>query len=253
MSPTPTDNQQRILESAVDGSVALDEDERDALLTLTRHPSEDVRVEAANALTIVAGTQPSLLGPRADAVLLTLRDADVNVRALALDAAATLATADPESAVEANAISNVAQALNDRNEFVRAQAAESLGEIGEGAADLLLDTGAVQSLARRVDSEDHSDARAQAARALGRIGSAAPELIDERTEGCLERAVDDPEIDRSVRSALDSIAAARAGGPDAPSVSTATAGSTAGFCPQCGTEITTDPEPNFCRSCGHEL
>ena len=66
----------------------------------------------------------------------------------------------------------------------------------------------------------------------------------------LERLAEaDDEIERSAQAAVDAIAEGRAEAAGTES----DRGEAAAFCPQCGAAIETDPAPNFCRNCGHEL
>jgi rubrerythrin len=245
-----TDRQRNARRTAEESPADLTAADLDALADLAGHDAEETRVDAAEALSHVAGERPDLVVANVSAVLRGFVVDDVNVRTFAMNAVAALAREAPERLGETTAVSNVAQALNDRDEWVRASAAETLGDVGETDPDLVADAGVVRSLARRVESEAFPDARAQMARSLGRIGRATPELIDDCVESRLERLAEaDDEIERSAQAAVDAIAEGRAETAGTES----DRGEAAAFCPQCGTEIETDPAPNFCRNCGHEL
>ncbi|WP_135854604.1 HEAT repeat domain-containing protein [Halorussus salinus] len=252
MSDTPTDRQRRTLDAVGESPSSADADDVTTLAELASHRSEDVRTDAAETLSVVAAAQPDLVADEMGPVLRTFQHGDINVRTFALDTVATLGQHSPERFAETTAITNVAQALNDRNEWIRASAAEALGDIGTESPALLADAEVVRTLARRIESEEFPDARAQMARALGRIGRTAPELIDRRDEATLERLVgEDDEIAESLRFAVDAIAEGREAASGRDSESRGAAGTA--FCPDCGTEITAESVPNFCRNCGHEL
>ncbi|RLM57240.1 hypothetical protein DVK02_05520 [Halobellus sp. Atlit-31R] len=252
MSDTLSDRQRQTLDAVRQSPDQADADDVELLAALAGRGPEGARTDAAEALSFVAAERPGRVADAVSLVLLSLQSGDVNVRAFALDTVATLARQSPERVAATTAITNVAQALNDRNEWIRASAAEALGDVGSESPELLEDTGVARALVHRLGSEEFSDARAQMARALGRIAQTAPELLGEQEVAALERLVDeDDEIEESLRFAVGAVADARAPSNGATSDSqraTATA-----FCPACGTEITTDPVPNFCRECGQEL
>ncbi len=252
MSDRLTDRQRRTLDAVEESPSSADAGDVTTLAELASHRSEDVRTDAAETLSLVAAEQPDLVADEMGSVLQTFQHGDINVRTFALDTVATLGRHSPERFAETTAITNVAQALNDRNEWIRAGAAEALGDIGTESPALLADTQVVGTLARRIESEEFPDARAQMARALGRIGQTAPVLIDGRDEAILERLVgEDDEIAESLRFAVDAIAAARESASEEAPDSRREAATA--FCPDCGTEITAESVPNFCRNCGHEL
>jgi len=250
MTDDLTERQRQSIDVADDTPDEATEDDLDTLLELTRHPDSEVRVEAARATSTVAATQPDLVAPRLPDVIGLLHNHDLDVRTFGQDTVGYLGSKRPEALEGTTAVRHLAQGFTDENEFVRANAAETLGIVGETAPDLLADSGVLHSLVATVEGdEDYPEARAQAARALGRIGKAEPSLIDDRTVERLEAvAARDDEITGTVDTVIDSIETARTidHGSDAEDADTE-------FCPACGAELDADPAPNFCRNCGQEL
>ncbi|WP_256289330.1 HEAT repeat domain-containing protein [Halobellus inordinatus] len=251
MPDTLTARQRQTLDTVERSPANADKEDVEVLATLARQTSGDTQTAAAQTLSIVATEQPELVTDTIGSVLLSLQNSDVNVRTFTLDTIGTLAQHSPARIAETTAITNVVQALNDRNEWIRANAAEVLGAIGTESPEVLANTGVVRTLVHGIGSEEFPDARAQMARTLGRIAQTAPRLIDEQDAAELERHIGDDEIEESLQFAVEAMAEARA---STSAVEPGSQGATTStFCPECGREITTEPLPNFCRNCGQEL
>jgi rubrerythrin len=252
MSDPLTDRQRRVLDRVESAPADADLDDIETLVEVACRRPEAEGADAQSAIGRVASERPALLTERVDSVLPLFAVDDPNIRWGAANIVATLAKADPERLAGTTAITNVQQAIVDPEGWNRAHAAEVLSEVAIASPELV-DDELLPTLARRLESEAFPDARAQIALLFGRIARAEPGLLDDHDEfiqAAIEKRLgEDDEIESSLENAADAIAEANTsaeGGSDRERGTTA-------FCPACGTELTTDPTPNFCRNCGQEL
>lgn len=247
MSDPLTDQQQRILDSVEADPAGADATDVETLVEVACLAPDAEGADAAQAIRRIAAERPDVVAERVGSVLPLFAVDDPNIRWSAVGIVATLAEEEPAQLAGTTAVSNVQQALTDRDEGIRALAAEVLSDIGIASPELV-DSDIVPTLTRRLESEEYPDARAQIAATFGRLARADSELIDDRVEAAVEdRLGKDDEIEASLQTAADALAEARM------SASGGTDDGTTAFCPACGTELTTDPVPNFCRNCGQEL
>ena len=252
MSDPLTDRQRRVLDRVGSDPASADATDVETLVEVACRNPDAEGADAAQAICRLAAEQPDTLTERVGSVLPLFAVDDPNIRWRAVDIVATLAKADPERLAGTTAITNVQQAIVDPEGWNRAHAAEMLSEVAIASPELV-DDEVLPTLARRLESEEFPDARAQIALVFGRIARAEPGLLDEHDEyiqAAIEKRLgEDDEIESSLENAADAIAEANTsteGGSDRERGTTA-------FRPACGTELTADPAPRFCRYCGQEL
>jgi HEAT repeat protein len=249
MTDDLTSRQRRGLDMADAAPEDATDDNLDALLELTRHPDSDVRADAAQAVKTITANQPGLVAPRLHDAIGLLHSHDLDVRTFGQGIVGLLGSKRPDATEATTAAHHLAQGLTDENEFVRMNAAETIGTVGEVSPELFAHPGIVDALVGKVESDDRGATRGHAAQSLATIGTADPSVIDdgtvERLEAVLERG---DGVGGRIESAIDAVTTAKA-----------TRGANAGdkgeteFCPACGVELDADPTPNFCRNCGQEL
>lgn len=248
MTDDLTERQRRTIDGADDSPEDATDDHLDTLLELTRHPDSDVRAEAARAFSTVAATQPDLVTPRLGDAIGLLNSHDLDVRTFGQDVLGYLGSKRPDALEGTTAVHHLAQGLTDQNEFVRMNAAETVGTVGEVEPELFVDPSIVDALVGKVESNDRGATRGHAAKSLEQIGKAAPSLLDDRTVERLEAVVEQEDVGGRIETAVDAVKTARA-----THEADAGDGTTTEFCPACGAELDADPAPNFCRNCGQEL
>lgn len=250
MSEPLTDRQRRALDRVESDPADADLDDIETLVEVACRRPEAEGADAQSAIGRVASERPALLAEQVDSVLPLFAVDDPKVRWGAANIVATLAKAEPERLVGTTAVTNLQQAIVDPEGWNRAHAAEVLSEVAIASPELV-DDELLPTLARRLESEEFPDARAQIALVFGRIARAEPELLEEHDEyiqtAVEDRLGEDDEIETSLQTAADALAEAET------SATGGTDDGTTAFCPECGTELTTDPVPNFCRTCGQEL
>lgn len=252
MSEPLTDRQRRALDRVESAPADADLDDVETLVDVACRRPEAEGADAQSAIGRVAIERPALLAERVDSVLPLFAVDDPNVRWGAANIVATLAKAEPERLADTTAVANLQQAIVDPEGWNRAHAAEMLSEVAIASPELV-DDGLLPTLARRIDSEAFPEARAEIVMLFGRVARAEPGLLDDHADyiqaAIEERLGEDDEIEASLETAADAVAEATA---SAEGRADRERGTTA-FCPECGTELATDPTPNFCRNCGQEL
>ena len=249
MTDDLTSRQRRGLDMADAAPEDATDDNLDALLELTRHPDSDVRADAAQAVKTITANQPGLVAPRLHDAIGLLHSHDLDVRTFGQGIVGLLGSKRPDATEATTAAHHLAQGLTDENEFVRMNAAETIGTVGEVSPELFAHPGIVDALVGKVESDDRGATRGHAAQSLATIGTADPSVIDdgtvERLEAVLERG---DGVGGRIESAIDAVTTAKA-----------TRGAHAGdngetaVCPAGAVELDAEPTPNFCRHCGHEL
>lgn len=249
MTDDLTSRQRRGLDMAEAAPEDATDDNLDALLELTRHSDSDVRADAAQAVETITAAQPDLVAPRLQEAIGLLHSHDLDVRTFGQAIVGLLGTKRPDVIEGTTTAHHLAQGLTDENEFVRMNAAETIGTVGEVSPELFAHPGIVDALVGKVESDDRGATRGHAAQSLATIGTADPSVIDdgtvERLEAVLERG---DGVGERIESAIDAVTTARA-----TREASAGDGATTEFCPACGSELDADPTPNFCRNCGQEL
>ena len=170
MTDDLTSRQRRGLDMADAAPEDATDDNLDALLELTRHPDSDVRADAAQAVKTITANQPGLVAPRLHDAIGLLHSHDLDVRTFGQGIVGLLGSKRPDATEATTAAHHLAQGLTDENEFVRMNAAETIGTVGEVSPELFAHPGIVDALVGKVESDDRGATRGHAAQSLATIG-----------------------------------------------------------------------------------